>query len=327
MKKIILATSNNASFKQSLEFSGAEVEAIHVFPEGLSEFERFSSQKDVLLVCEINNRNVNDVISLCQKNAHYLFDHFCIYPEFDGSLRTPLIESGMCDIVTTDDVQFAARCLRAIFFSEKQPTRGAIHLMSDASPFLRLLGKVARRFNYGVKIANSTDELIRLSEKETPALFLVDMDTIGFDSIEFAKKSSASSSIKKAPLILYKDTRNGLFVHDFNPAMQRLAKVILSKEELLNLLLTLFFLSGIASPAHVFTAFLQRADLSGAQSFREIFYAGGPDLCYTGNCFSHECFGALAKAGENIINLIERIEPLRWLVSPLEKRPTCAGGV
>ncbi len=327
MKKIILATSNNASFKQSLEFSGAEFEEIRAFPESFTEFERFSSRGDVLLVCEINNRNVNDVISLFQKYAHHLFDHFCIYPEFDGSLRIPLIESGVCDISTTDDFQFAARCLRAIFFSEKRPTRGTIHLMSDASTFLHLLGNVARRFHYDVKHVSSTEQLIHLSEKEISDLVLVDMDTIGFDSIEFAKKTSASSSIKKAPLIFYKDMRSGLFVHDFNPALQRLAKVILSREELLNLLLALFFLSGITSPAHVFTAFLQRADLSGAKRLREIFYAGGPDLCYRGNIFSQECFGALAKAGENIINLIERIEPLRWLVSPLSKRPTCAGGV
>lgn len=327
IKKILIATGNNASLVKSLDFPGIAVEEIPAFPEGFSEYERCASLNDSLLVCEINTRNANDIMSFFRKYAPASFGHFCIYPEFDGLYRSSLIDIGMCDIITSADPRLIFRCLRTVCFGERHPFRGTVHLMSDTLPFARLLNTAVRRFHYEVKNAHSTDELIRLSEKGTPDLFLVDMDTSGFDSIEFAKKASASSSLKKAPLVFYKDMRNGLFVHDINPNLQRLAKVILSREELLNLLLTLFFLAEIASPAQSFAAFLRKTDLSDKKSLREIFYAGGPDLCYMGNFFSHECFSTMANAGRNIIDLIERIEPLRWMISPLEKRPTCAGGV
>lgn len=327
MKKIFLATSNNASISKFLEFPEAIIEEIPDFPESIPKTVQSISLADSLLICEINNYTVNGVISFFQQHSHISFNHFCMYPEFDGSLRLQLIESGLCNIIITSDSQLASRCLRTIDDSIKQPFRGTVHIMSNASPFLRLLGRVVRRFHYDVKNAYSTDELIELSETQTPDLFLVDMDTCGFDSIEFAKKTSAGISIKKAPLILYKDMRNGLFVHDFNPTLQRLAKVILSREELLNFLLTLLFLSEISSPANAVTSFLQKTDIAGGKRFREIFYASGPDLCYVGNFFSGESFATLAKAGERINDLIERIEPLRWMISPLKKNPTCAGGV
>ncbi len=327
MKKIFLATPDYAMLKEYFEFPNAIIEELPDFPANIAKTDQCTFLHGSLLVCEINTRNVNEVMVFFQKCAHQSFEHLCIYPEFKDSLRSSLIESGLCDIITSGDPQLAAQCIRAIHLGEKLPFRGYIHILSDTSTFSSMLKKMAKRFRYEVRNVHAIDELIQLSEKETPALFLVDMDTTGFDSIEFAKKASIKTSMKKAPLILYKGMRDGLFVHDFNPVLQRLAKVIFSREELVNLLLTLFFLSEIASPANTFAIFLQRTDLLGGKRFKEILFTAGPELCYTGNLFSKKCLSELAESGAHIINLTKRIEPLRWMISPLTKRPTCAGGV
>lgn len=327
MNKIILATGNNTSFKELLGFANVIIETIPDFPGSIYGSAFSASSSGALLIFEVNNRNIDGIISFFHAHRLESFKLFCIYPEFDGFNRQSLIDIGICDLTSRTDPEFVAECLRAVYFSTTASVRGTVHIMSDTNSFLGIVETIVRRFFYTVKIVGSIGALMELSEKETPELFLVDMDTRGFDNIEFVKRASACSSIKKAPLVLYKDMRNGLFVHDVAPGLKRLTKVILSREELLNLLITLFFLTEIGTPARIFNTLIQNSDLSVGKSFREIFYAGGPDLCYRSSFFSPSQFGTLEETSEKIAHLLKRTEPLRWLITPLDNSPTCAMGV
>jgi hypothetical protein len=327
MKNILIAAQNQQLIHELRTAFAHDAVLIHELRAPFSTLNTSVDVHDSIIVYELIRDTISEFIAFIQNNPHLAPHAYCIGTPIDDACRITLIETGICNLFESANPKRIAQCIRAIHWNENIYTRGTVHALCDATPFSGIVATVISRYCYDLNIVSSIGELISLSERETPALFVVDMDASGFNSQEFAKKATNASSIKKAPLILYKDLRNGLFVHDFFPGIHRLTRVILSREELLNLLITLFFFAEIAGPSRILNTFGFSPDVAAEKTLREIFYDGGPDLCYRGTMFSLEHFETLKSTSDALLDLIARIEPLRWLISPLEKKPTCAGGV
>lgn len=320
MKKVIIATSNNAAINNALHRWSTIPVKTQELSLGMEEVDVFKTDfSNALFICEINKHSLDWILTLSRKSAHINLHIFCICPNIDELNKQVLIDNGICDVMNYKDPQFIISCVNAIYLQKSEPSNGTMCILSNDQPFFRIVEAIAQRFRFIVHRTNTIDELITRVENEFPSLILVDMDTKNFSSIEFVKKTLYHAPFKKSILIIYKDTRSGLFVYDIPKSINRLTQAILSREELINMLLTLFFYTEITVPFDTIHRYALTSPRQHIPSLRNTFLSVGFDLCFATQCFAEENFSKILNASATLSNLLFKIEPLRWLIVPLEK--------
>ncbi|MCX7679246.1 MAG: hypothetical protein N2316_08490 [Spirochaetes bacterium] len=324
MKKIIIVTSNSASIKNAVQGMCASLLEIKELSINLLTNIEMMDFSNSLLIYEIQPSSINWLLSRISELHRVGTNVFCIATNWDESLKQVLIEHGICDLTSCKDPQYVSRCIGTIYFNPQHKINGTVYLLSNDDPFSRIVSHIAQRFFYKINRLHTIAELIALVEKEIPTMMIVDMDTDGFTSVEFIKKTLYAPSFKKSPLIIYKDMRKGLSVDDLPSGIRRLTQAILSREELLNLLLILFFQSEIDSPCSTILPFWMQTASRNIPPLRQIFFEKGLELCFKTDTFLSRNFEQLQRATNSLCDLLYRAEPLRWLIYPLEKKATCA---
>ena len=243
--------------------------------------------------------------------------------------RRELLELGISDLLDPGDPEPAARYIAAITAIGKAAPGGKILSNEPQGPFAKVLGSIAERFGFALDLVGGADGLLAALADGPVELILVNIGARGFDITEFMKKAYSSPHIKKYPLLAYKDMAEGLFVHEITSGLSRLTKSILSRDELLNLLITLFYKNETGPLVAGARALLDADNPGGAgmSSLRRLFYATGPELCDMTAIFTGERFARSLEAGAALHRAIQKTAGFLWLISPPRTGPTCGGGV
>ena len=328
MTAIYLATGDNARYMNALEASGLRATALPAPVEDYAPFIEAGAAGPALLLLELSRENRRFLETPSPLLARPDFRIICLAPAPGEAERRGLLELGISDLLEPGDPGTAARYLAAISSCGNAAPRGKVLANEPPGPFARVLGSIAGRFGFSLDCADGPDGLLGALTHGPVELILVNIGARGFDITEFMKKAYANPDIKKYPLLAYKDMAEGLFVHEITSGLSRLTKSILSRDELLNLLITLFYkyetgplvsgaraLLGADSPAGVDTS-----------SLRRLFYSTGPELCDMTSILSGERFARSLEAGAELHHAIQKTAGFLWLISPPRTGPTCGGG-
>ncbi len=323
MDQVILATCDNSLYRRDLEAHGF---SLGEYTPGLTPPPLKSTGPGPYIIAEIKGQNITALQDM--KSAFPASEILCLVPSFEEKMRGPLIELGLSDLLKRWDPPGLASLVGAMAGRRGLPLRGRIAVLEESVSFLGILSSISSRFGFATENTPSINGLIDYLENNSVELVLVNIGCRGFDIAEFIKKAYANSAIKKYPLVAYKDLAEGLYVHEITSGLNRLTKSILSREELLNLLVTLLFRAETGPLINEINALHECEGLTGenGSTLRRLFYDAGTSLCECPEIFSENRYARYLDVNRKLEYALTITDPLRWLIGPSKKGPTCAGG-
>ncbi len=320
MKKIHLHTRDNSRFRCHLEEAGLSVFEKELPPSSFPE--------DALSIIEVDHTTIPLLkITLGEKDS--LPPILCLAEEMNDPLRCELISLGISDFLAAPGGALLARYASMLCRPEEQNNQGLFLALENDGSYARLLQTISARFGYSTRFVETIDALLAEISHQPVELTLINLGARGFDITEFIKKTYSSASIKKYPLLAFKDMNDGLFVHEITSGLNRLTRQVLSREELLTFLINLLFRAVSQGMAMETKALLTDENLSGVAcpSLRQVFFSAGAELCEKTDLFLNPRFSRARSVIASLDSLLLKTEGFRWMIPPKKKRVTCGGGV
>lgn len=236
-----------------------------------------------------------------------------------------LISAGVCDCLCNCDPHTAAPYMSALA-AVTAGNNGTFAVLDTSSSHVRIISGIVGRFGYSVRQTGSIDEFYAYISANVPVMTLVNLGaTVDFN--RFIRESHASS-IKKSPVIAYKDLSEGLFVHEVLNGLGKITKLILSPEELYRMLIDMLIKKSIISG----TSQLNRSvDFEKYKHYRtmtlqQMYYEIHPDPCGQESLISHNRTDIIMHELEEIRRSLILAEGIKWLARTESGKATCGAG-
>jgi len=301
MKEVLLITYNNKYYTDEFLLAGYKIKKIDqpFREEDISKVNNFSSNGIVII--EIMDENIEiltNLIKIFNKNSVQIVG---IANKITDKLMNFLISHGIVDIIESKD---AKRIINLIANLEKNDHSdfAKILILDDNVHRRNFFETIIIRFHHRPIFIKSIDELFDIINQNNFQLILVNLGTTGFDINKFIKISLSSSMIKTIPVIPYKDTTEDIFIHEVISGLNRLAKVILTSNELYSLLVTVLFRKEITQLIHKLN---DKVELKNFIQFsneplKKIYYSLGDNIYSLKDIVTGEKLGKINEVIEDI---------------------------
>lgn len=236
-----------------------------------------------------------------------------------------LISAGVCDCLCSYDPHAAASYLSALT-ADTAGNNGTFAVLDSNSSHVRLISGIVGRFGYSVRQTGSIDEFYSYISANVPVMTLVNLGA-ALDFNRFIRESHASS-IKKSPVIAYKDLSEGLFVHEVLNGLSKITKLILSPEELYRMLIDMLMKKSIISGTSQLNRSVEYEKYKHyrAMTLQQMYYEIHPDPCGQESLISHNRTDTIMNELEEIRRSLILAEGIKWLTRTESSKATCGAG-
>jgi hypothetical protein len=200
--------------------------------------------------------------------------------------------------------------------------------LEDSANRIGLMRSIVERFGCSLLPAGSADDFFAELSRGGECWAVANLGAQDFDPGAFVRRWLSCSDHRRVPFIPYKDMREGLFVHEVITGLNRIARVILSPEELYSLLVNVLFrgeifpLADRLNKSIEFTSFM---DFAGDPLSRA-FFGLGMEAYSLENLLNHDGYRGLSGTVERLGTAMVKAEGLRWLAMDARSGPTCGPG-
>jgi len=146
---------------------------------------------------------------------------------------------------------------------------------------------------------------------------------------ELIKKSFLKNEMKRSPVIIYKDMKKGMFVHEFMSGLNRISKVILSHDELYSFLLDILFRKQTAVKIGKLNEYADYSSnpVYGKGNLSQIYFQNEKEVFSFDNIFDEKGFHDAIRQISSLKKMMLMSEGLRWLrLDASGKRSICEAG-
>ncbi len=314
MNKILLITYNNNYYKnyfhdrdfQILEFQQPLSDDIIKKIDGLN----FSGSA----ILEINNDDIDilkNIIDILKKSSASIVALCGKKTEKTGQF---LIDNGMAELFQSEDAQDLPEYIN-IINNKKTGELGRILILEDLISRIEIFKSIITRFGYEPVIINSIDDLFEKIEAISFQMIFFNLGTSGFDVNKFTRKSKLSNTIKKIPVIPYKDMNRGLYIHEMLTGLNKVASIILSSEDVYSFLLDILFRKELFRAVNKLNLPLEGENLQlySQEPLSRIYSLMGTNIFSMRNIFQNEKIESLKAVSESIRETLLKVQGLKWL--------------
>lgn len=320
MKQLSLITTNNAHYRGNISQSDYSIQefVLPASPETLRLLETMTWCESIIL--EIRP----DAIERCDELFKRIQNKgriICLADAVTLAARSFLMDHGVTDVLTGPDRDRIGDYLSAV--SETgQGERGRIVTLDDNETTRGVLKTIIERFNYAPDFINSVDALFNESLDASVRFILINLGTRQLDLNGLVRKFYDNRGVKKIPIIVYKDMREGLYVHELVGGLNRLTRYILSHDELYSLLVDLLFKKDIMP---LIAELRRRSDFDGSTSFvdgpvSQAFFQNEKQIFNGVDILENNNFSALDGTARSLGISLARAMGLRWLKISIDKK-------
>jgi len=267
-------------------------------------------------IIEIDDENIEDLGDLTDILSMSSIRVIGIVNEVTNKIRSFLIKLGITDVIISRDVNRIVNYINTIE-KDNNTNCGNIIILDDVIPRLNILKKIIAGFRYEPIIINTIDKILGCLEQGNIQFILVNLGTDNFDINDFIKKSLLSTEIKRIPIIPYKDTVGEIFIHEMITGLNRLARVLLSSDELYRFLVNILFRKELLPKIEMLRKSFSDDNLSrfAKESLQRLYYSFGDDIFSMEDILNEDSFKKLSEIMNSINETIIKADGLRWLVS------------
>jgi hypothetical protein len=328
MKEIILATKQNSFYRDRFLLGGFNVTEIDLPVDSSGEQKFLSSPPGSFAVFEACDETINGFFPLFMHGLTSSIHFVLIAEKFTDEIKLFLQSKGISDLCKTgDDIKlfnYIDAIQNCVVKNEE-----TFLVLDDSITRTAIIRSIIERFNYSVQTVLSIDDFFSALETKKSSVALINLGTRGFDLGAFIRKSISSAQARRSPIIPFKDMKDGLFVHEFISGLNRIARVILSTEELYSFLIHMLFRRELFPLIDRLNRSIEFTNLMNfaVEPLPRIYFSLGMEAYTLDNIFTEESFGSLNDTIELQKKAIIKTEGIRWLVRNKNEGSTCGPGV
>ncbi|NLV67019.1 MAG: hypothetical protein GXY14_05010 [Spirochaetes bacterium] len=249
----------------------------------------------------------------------------CITVNPGERLSSMLLSAGVCDCLCTVDPHYTAAYIAAL--STRQASgNGTFAVLDRNSSHVRIISGIVSRFGYNVMQAETIEAFYAYISANTPVMTLINLGT----EVDFNRfiRESHSSTLKKSPVIAYKDLSEGLFVHEVLNGLGRITRLILSPEELYRMLIDMLIKKNIISGTSALNHSVEyeRYGHYRNMTLQQMYYEIHADPCAQQSLITLDRTETMINELEVIRRCLILVGGISWLACPAGTRPTCGAG-
>jgi hypothetical protein len=313
MKKVLLVTSKNFTYRAPLDGSGCAVTEFRLpfDSTALAEIQRLPLHDYV--IAEATAESVEkspDLYRLLPKKGKVV----CFADVITDKMRSFILDCGISDMLMKFEAESFLSFLSMI--GEKPAGEaGTFIILDDESAPVEIVRSIVSRFNYGTILIKTADELFSAAINSGVRFILVNLGMRSLDLNGLVRKYRSSTAVRGIPVLAYKDMREGIFVHELVGGLNRLTRYILSLDELYWLLSDMLFRRELISLVAQLRKQCDFEANSGfdAETLDKVFYTCEKRLFDRTDLLDSDTLSSMALTLQAISRAILKVESLKWL--------------
>ncbi len=327
MNTVVLATSRNSEYATALSCAGYAVTDADNFLADRGKANPGCPAGGGIAVVEFQGDAAALQGPLLQSLKGNGFRPMALCNTCTAELKNFLMAEGVADLLPAGDGAHLARYLD-ILNAAPSGTAGCFAVLDDNPARVMLFRSIIERFNYSFIAFASAGEFFEHLSAGGTSWALVNLGTRGFDLAAFIRRWLSCSDHRKIPLVPYKDMKEGLMVHEFITGLNRIARVILSPEEVCSLLVNVLFRKEVFPLADSVNRSIEPAGSMNfsAEPLGKIFFSLGMEIFTLENLLTDERFGILNGTIERLKTAMLKASGIRWLIRENCRSATCGPG-
>jgi hypothetical protein len=255
-------------------------------------------------------------------------NRICISNDPSDKVRLHLMNAGIPDLLCSPGsgrlVQFLTMILE-----ERGAPAGSILVLDGEKRHIGMISSILSRFDYGIEVASSTGQLFTFSERQDIPFISINLGSPLLDLKQLVRGFLANGSFRKKPVLIYRDMRSGIFIHELLSGLNRITPYILSPDELYSFLVEFLFRKEITPlVASLHEKYCSSPINFNCESIGRIYQTHRDELFSMKSVFTDGDCGHEAEV-DLIKRAMVKTEGLKWMTSRAEevKRITCGAGV
>jgi len=327
MNHIFLITSQNAGYGEKLAGTGYSVTALTPSSEIHDALTAGTLCAGGTAVVELESGSPEGRRPLLRHLNEKGFRIIATSNSCTPELKNLLMAEGIADLLPAGDCAGLPAYLNMMNESHAV-TSGRCIVLDDDEFRVRMLRSIIGRFNYSVFPVSGVEEFFDQLSCGDVAWALANLGTHGFDLGSLIRRWLSCSDNRRIPFIPYKDMNEGLFVHEFITGLNRIARVILSTEEVFSMLVNVHFrkeifpLTDTLNKSIEFTSLMNFA----GEPLGRIFFSLGMEIFTLENILKDKRFDDLGKTIDRLNSAMIKTSGIRWLLKDNCRGATCGGG-
>ncbi len=316
MKKIFLSTGNNTALESLLEERGLNAVSLG-YPPAPEEFHmkinRESRGESRYLVAELNEETMDSF----QSGIHALPGDvypLCISENPTGKIKSFLLHRGISDLFPGSDPERIVSFLENIE-STLEIKQKKMAVVNDDPSVKGILSRLLTRFDVEPLFFPEIDILFEHLDDPGLEMILINLATENLNVGKLIKSSYIDQQIRKIPIITFKEMDVGLFVHELISGLNRITKVILSREELYSFLVDILYRNMIIPVVRELNGLVDFEEnvCYSAISLMQIYNISGEEIFEMDNLLSEDRTGGIRVILDKLKRVMILSESLKWL--------------
>ncbi len=322
MRQVMLFTYRNAYL--SGYFSDRDYSLLqYPLPLSLSRKDEIDISCDRgYVVAEVNDLNIKDISGILGKLSQSR-KVICIAESVSETLKEILLDRGIIDLIGT---RYAARIPDYIdSIEDRDPAKlGRILILEDHKATEKILNEIINRFDYEAIFIDSIEYLSESINKNNIQMILLNLGMEDLNLVKLISMYNSHRRMRDLPVISYKDMDKGIFVHEIISGLNRLTKVILSKEELFSFLVDILFRKKVIPAVEKINSSMKYNETSffREETLSKLYYNRSEFLFSMTNILSDENIEIILKALKDMEKDFIKIDGLRWLIIDKSRDPS-----
>ncbi len=314
--ELLLITYANKVYHEKFITRGFNVIefALPLSDESISKLSRINFKGTAVIeLIEDSMQSLEELILRLSKNSVRII---VISAKISDSIRKFLLKHGIAEVLETNSAGKVSEYL-VITRGNVNKKYGRIIVLEDNVQRINILDKIISSFNYNPVIVGTIDKLFEELAETNIQLLFVNLGISNFDIKYFLRKSLSSDIIKRLPVILYKDMIEGIFIHEMISGINKIAKFILSENEVYSFLVNILFRKELSPGLNLLNDTLDYSNIAGFanEQLSRIYYTMGPDIFKMKKIIGKEALNIIEGRIEALNNLMIKVEGLKWLIN------------
>ncbi len=315
MKELLLITFTNKIYRDKLESKGFKVVEFGqpLDDASVSGINKISFKGiAVIEVIEDSMEILEGIISgLRKKHVRVI----AITSKINDNFRNYFFRHGIAEVLESN---YADRISDYVFITEGNGNKkyGKILILDDSVQRVNIFKTIISRFNYSPVIIDSLDKVFENLTGINMQLLLINLGTKNFDLNQFVRRTLSLEIAKKIPVIPYKDTIEGLFIHEMISGLNKIARVILTTEEVYSFLVDILFRKELSPGINILNETLDYNNLDrfATEPLSRIYNLTGTDIFTLKKIITRDNINIIDGRIQSLKNLIIQADGLIWLI-------------
>lgn len=326
MKNILLVTSKNPLYRDLLVTRGYSVSeyGLPVSQGALREIEKISSCAAAIteaLDGSVENRR--DLYRALRSKGPVI----CFARAMSEEMKSFLLDHGISDVLMHCNGNHLVPYLK-IISEEPAAGMGSFIMLDDNRSDREVVRNIVGRFGYMTVFVNTVEELLEKAEQPGARFILVNLGLKTLDLNGMVRKFYSNRAARSIPVLAYKDMREGLFVHELVGGLNRLTRYILSREELLSLIVDLLFRKEVIP---LVASIRKLADFDAnacydTETLSQAFFLCEKNIFDQKNLHDDATLASMMDAVRGLNRAILKAEGLKWLRMKIDRRDINTAG-